>query len=65
MFARFTTPEGMPMLIRAARVQAITRTEEGHTRVFLSGSLSCLVAEDEEEVLRRLVGGEDEDAMAR
>lgn len=54
MFARFTTPEGMPMLIRKSRVQAFTRTEEGHTRIFLGGALSCLVAEDEAAVLQVL-----------
>ena len=38
MFVRFTTPEGLPMDIRANRIQAFTGTEEGATRIFLSGA---------------------------
>lgn len=55
MFSRFTqAPEGLPILIRTNRVVAFARTEEGTTRVFLGGALNCLVAEDEEEVLKIL-----------
>lgn len=55
MFVRFTQPEtGLPIRIRAARVQAFAATEDGATRIFLSGSLSCLVSEDEEAVLAAL-----------
>lgn len=55
MFSRFTqAPEGLPILIRTSRVVAFARTEEGSTRVFLGGALSCLVQEDEEAVLKIL-----------
>ncbi len=54
MFAEFTTPEGQPMHIRSARVAAFTGLEEGGTRIFLGGALSCIVAEDHVEVGRRL-----------
>lgn len=51
MFKRFTQlPERQPIYIRESRVQAFAATEDG-TRIFLSGSLSCLVAEDEADVL--------------
>lgn len=54
-FVRFTQPEtGLPIHIRAARVQAFAATEEGTTRIFISGSLSCLVTEDEAAVLAAL-----------
>ncbi|MED5536510.1 MAG: hypothetical protein VX661_01555 [Pseudomonadota bacterium] len=55
MFIRFTQPEtGLSILIKAARVQAFAATEEGTTRIFLGGSLSCLVAEDCDAVLASL-----------
>lgn len=54
MFLSFTTPEGLPMHIRANRIQAVTRTDEGTTRIFLGGALSCLVAESDDEVLQAL-----------
>lgn len=55
MFARFTQQPGdLPLYNRTARVQAFGRMEEGGTRIFLSGSLSCMVAEDEDDVLRIL-----------
>ena len=55
MFVRFTQPEtGLPIRIRAARVQAFATTEEGTTRIFLGGALSCLVAEDDDTVLATL-----------
>lgn len=54
-FARLTQQEtGLPILLRASRVVAIARTEDGGSRVFLGGSLSCLVTEDEAEVARAL-----------
>lgn len=57
MFIRLTQqPEGLPILIRSSRVLAIARTDEGGSRVFLGGALSCLVGEDEESVLQRLQG---------
>lgn len=59
MFAKFTTPEGAAVHIRENRVQAFVRTEEGTTRIFLSGSLSVLVAEDDEEVRLILSGRPD------
>lgn len=59
MFSRFTQPEGLPILIRTNRVVAFARTEEGATRIFLGGALSCLVAEDEETVLKALTAGDD------
>lgn len=59
MFARFTQePGGLPIYIRTARVQAFAKAEEGGTRIFLSGALSCLVAEDEQTVLASLSGAE-------
>jgi len=61
MFVRFTQPEtGLPIRIRAVRVQAFAATEESTTRIFLSGSLSCLVAEDEEAVLAALSPAHDD-----
>ncbi|ASE39383.2 hypothetical protein CEP68_07620 [Brevundimonas vesicularis] len=55
MFVRFTQPEtGLPIRIRAARVQAFAATEDGSTRIFLSGALTCLVAEDDDAVLATL-----------
>lgn len=57
MFARFTQdPEGLPIYVRAARVLAFARTEEGGTRIFLGAGLSCLVSENEEHVRRTLAG---------
>jgi hypothetical protein len=61
MFVRFTQPDtGLPLRIRAARVQAFAATEEGTTRIFLSGSLSCLVTEDEAAVLAALSPASDD-----
>ena len=61
MFARLTQHEtGLPILIRASRVQAIAASEEGGSRVFLSGALSCLVREDEDAVVRALAPGDDD-----
>lgn len=61
MFARFTQPEtGLPVRIRAARVQAFAATEDGATRIFLGGALSCLVAEDEKTVLAALEPASDQ-----
>lgn len=54
MFAEFTTPEGLAMVVRANRVAAFTGLAEGGTRLFLGGALSCIVAEDLDEVRRRL-----------
>lgn len=55
MFARLTQQEtGLPILLRASRIVAIARTEEGGSRVFLGGSLSCLVTEDEDAVVRAI-----------
>lgn len=62
MFSRFTQPEGLPILIRTSRVVAFARTEEGATRIFLGGALSCLVAEDEEAVHRKLTQESDDSA---
>ena len=61
MFVRFIQPEtGLPIHIRAARVQAFAATEEGTTRIFISGSLTCLVAEDEAAVLAALSPASDD-----
>lgn len=61
MFARFTQPEtGLPILLRVSRVQAIAATEDGATRIFLGGSLSCLVAESVDETLKALAPDDDE-----
>lgn len=47
MFVRLTHHEdGQSVHIRSSRVQAFVSTEEGGTRIFLSGALSVLVAED-------------------
>lgn len=55
MFIRLTQqPEGLPIVIRSNRVVAVARNDEGGSRVFLGGALSCLVAEDEEAVLMLL-----------
>ncbi|WP_269220950.1 hypothetical protein [Brevundimonas vesicularis] len=55
MFVRFTQPEtGLPIHIRAARVQAFAATDDGMTRIFLGGALTCLVAEDDAAVLATL-----------
>lgn len=55
MFARFTQePGGLAIYVRRARVLAFARSDEGGTRIFLSGTYSCLVAEDEETVLAAL-----------
>lgn len=55
MFARFTQPDtGLPIHLRTARVQAVAAVEDGGARVFLSGALSCLVAETADEVLKAL-----------
>ncbi|QTC90443.1 hypothetical protein [Brevundimonas goettingensis] len=59
MFVRFTTPEGARVYIRENRVQAFVSSEDG-TRIFLSGSLSILVAEDDDEV-RLILSGRPED----
>lgn len=57
MFARFTQdPEGLQIYVRTAHAIAFSRTAEGGTRIFLGGGLSCLVAEDEEQVCRTLAG---------
>lgn len=62
MFTRFKQAEGgLPIYIRDARVQAFARVEEGGTRIFLGGSLSCLVEEDEETVRERLKGDPEAD----
>ena len=60
MFTRFSQPEGLPIYIRSSRVMAFARTEDGGTRIFLGGALSCLVAEDEETVLRALSPPDDD-----
>jgi|GEM_PF-5491072 len=62
MFVRLTQePEGQPIYIRSSRVLGFAKTSEG-TRVFLSGAFNCLVAEDEDEVLRALTAkAEDTD----
>ena len=61
MFVRFTQPDtGLPIHIRAARVQAFAATEEGTTRIFMSGALSCLVTEDEAAVLATLSPASDD-----
>lgn len=60
-FTRFNQPEGLPIYIRTARVLAFARTEDGGTRIFLGGALSCLVAEDEETVLQALTPPTDDD----
>lgn len=60
MFVRFTTPEGARVHVRENRVQAFVSSEEG-TRVFLSGSLSILVAESDDEV-KLILSGRPEDA---
>lgn len=62
MFVTFTTPDGLAMHVRASRVVAFTRLEEGGTRIFLGGALSCIVAEDDDEVGRRLKPGGDDEA---
>lgn len=60
MFRRFTQLEtGLPIHVRANRVMAVARTEDGGCRLFLSGSLSCLVTEDEDTVIRALDGTDD------
>ena len=59
MFVCFTTPEGPPMYVRAARVQAFTGAPDGTTHIMLSGSLSVLVAEDPPTVARMLKGEGD------
>lgn len=62
MFARFTQPDtGLPVRVRAARIQAFAATEEGTTRIFLSGSLTCLVTEDEAAVLAALAPTPEDD----
>ena len=54
MFVRLTQePDGLPIYIRSSRVLGFAKTSEG-TRVFLTGAFNCLVAEDEEAVLRAL-----------
>lgn len=56
MFARLTQePEGLPIYVRTARVLAFAKTTEG-TRIFLGSGLNCLVAEDEDQVRRLLMG---------
>ena len=55
VFVRLTQqPEGLPILVRANRIAAVARTEEGGSRVFLGGALSVLVGESEDEVLAAL-----------
>lgn len=62
MFARFTQePEGLPIFIRMNRVLGFARTSEGGTRPFLSGAFNCLVAEDEDAVLRALTAKDQND----
>lgn len=60
MFARFTQPEtGLPIHFRVSRIQAVAAAEDGTTRIFLGGALSCLVAENEDEVLRAIQADDD------
>lgn len=58
MFVLFTTPEGARVHVRENRVQAFVSAEDG-TRIFLSGSLSVLVAENDDEVRLILLGRPD------
>lgn len=51
MFLKLKSPEGTVMLVRAARIVAIAGVEEGGSRVFLGGALSCLVQEGPDEVV--------------
>ncbi|PZO04814.1 MAG: hypothetical protein DCF29_09390 [Alphaproteobacteria bacterium] len=61
MFRRFTQQEtGLPIQVRAARVVAVARTEDGGSRIFLGGALSCLVTEDDDDVVRAIEGPIDE-----
>lgn len=59
MFVLFTTPEGARVHLRENRVQAFVSAEDG-TRIFLSGSLSILVAESDDEV-KLILSGRPED----
>jgi hypothetical protein len=59
MFVTFTTPEGPPMYVRAARVQAFTGAADGTTHIMLSGSLGVVVAEDPATVARMLTARAD------
>ncbi|QQQ19713.1 hypothetical protein JIP62_06390 [Brevundimonas vitis] len=54
MFVKFTSVEGPPMYVRAARVQAFTGGPDGTTHLMLSASLSLIVAEEPETVARML-----------
>lgn len=63
MFRQFTQLEtGLPIHIRANRVVAVARTEEGGSRLFLSAAMSCLVVEDEDAVIRALEAQSDDAA---
>jgi len=60
-FVRLTQePEGLPVYIRTSRIQAFARTTEGGTRIFLTSAFNCLVAENEDEVLRAIQGADDD-----
>lgn len=51
MFKQFTQlPDRQPIFVKESRVQAFAATEDG-TRIFLTGSFSCLVEEDHATVL--------------
>ena len=59
MFVLFTKPEGARVHLRENRVQAFVSAEDG-TRIFLSGSLSILVSESDDEVNLILSGRPEE-----
>ncbi len=59
MFVKFKTPEGLAMVVRASRVAAFTAVDTGGSRIFLGGALNCMVAEEVDEVERRLLSQGD------